>query len=372
MVNFDEKTYAAWLASAEIPYDTLIPLLHRMKTAERVFNEFKDPESPAHVLIPDSFLHRLSDSANPENLSQLQLSLSQHHIHVLTILEEAYPQCLRKISDPPGILFYQGDPECMKHPKKAAMVGSRAATYAGLKATRKIAADLSRNGVEIISGLAYGIDSESHRGCMDGGSPTIAVMGCGLDRTYPARNDSLKKEILEHGGLVLSEYAPGASPYGFHFPYRNRIISGLSDVVILMEAKIRSGSMITISHALSQGKEVYAYPGDPVSPLCEGNRLLLREGANYFSEAGDILSDMNWLDKITHVGQNIVCSAKTVPANDAERAVCRALEKGDLGFDELLSAAGMSSSELLSTLTVMQIKKMINPLPGKRYQLRNE
>lgn len=372
MVDFDNKTYAAWLASAEIPYDSLIPLLHQMKSAEEIYRSFSDPGGPARRLIPKSYLQRLSAAANTENLNRLHASLLQYDIRVMTIFEEMYPHCLRTIPDPPGILFYQGNPDCLKREKKAAMVGSRAASYAGLKAANKIAAELSRNGVMVISGLAFGIDSESHRGCMEGGSPTIAVMGCGLDRTYPARNDSLKKDILDSGGLVLSEYAPGTTPYGFHFPYRNRIISGLSSVVILMEARIRSGSMTTVGHALAQGREVYAYPGDPVSPLYEGNRLLLREGAHYFSEAGDILADMNWLDKITHVGHNNVCSSKAVPANDAERGIFKALEKGDLGFDELLSATGLSSSELMSTLTILQIKKMINPLPGKRYQLRNE
>ncbi len=372
MVSYEEKTYAAWLASAEVPYDMLIPLIHRMGSAEHIFDGFMKARDEIGGMFTEACRKRLTAAADPEKMSFFQQSLTEHRISALTILDEAYPHCLRQIPDPPGILFYQGDVSCLKHPRKAAMIGSRAASYAGQKAARKTAAELSRNGVCIISGLAYGIDTESHRGCLEGGSPTIAVMGCGLDYTYPAQNGPLKRDILLHGGLILSEYAPGMNPTGRHFPYRNRIISGLSEIVILMEARIRSGSMTTVSHALKQGKDVYAYPGDPISPLYEANRILLREGARYFSEAKDILSDMNWLDKNRHVGQNIVCSTKTVPGNDAEAAVYRALEKGDLGFDELAAATGMASSELLSTLTVLQIRGKIDLLPGKRYQIRNE
>ena len=158
-------------------------------------------------------------------------------------------------------------------------------------------------------------------------------------------------------------------PSGYHFPYRNRIISGLSDIVILMEAKVRSGSMTTVGHALRQGKEVYVYPGDPVSPLSEGNRLLLREGGHYFTEAKEILEDMGWLDNLSHVRQNSGCSTRHVPEDASEKAVFQALEKGALGFDELLQVTGMDPPSLMSTLTVMQIRKVIDALPGKRYQL---
>ena len=369
-MNFEERTYAAWIASAEIPYDSLIPLIHQIKSAEGIYNEFLKSESPVRDFIQGVSHQRLASTANKECLSAFQQMLQGNNIQVLTILEESYPHCLREISDPPAILFYQGNLSSMKFPRKAAMVGSRSASYAGLKAAHKTAAELSRSGVAIVSGLAYGIDTESHLGCLEGGSPTIAVMGCGLDQTYPARNLPLKKQIIEKGGIIISEYAPGMKPIGRHFPYRNRIISGLCDTVILMEARIRSGSMTTISHALKQGKEIYAYPGDPLSQLCDGNHLLLREGAHYFTEAKDILSDMNWLDNKQYVGQNNVCPSKKLPENALELAVFKALEKGSLGFDELLAVTGITSSELLSTLTVMQIRKMIDLLPGKRYQIR--
>lgn len=372
VLKFEKRTYDSWLASANLPYDSLIPLLHGMNGSSGVHKALiHDAENPLFHLVPEKHLERMHKSADDSQLSFIQLLLHKHEINSMTIEENNYPHCLREIPDPPGILFYQGDPGCMRREKTAAMIGSRNATYAGLRAARKIATELSRNGVTVVSGLALGIDAESHRGCLEGGSPTIAVMGCGLDRTYPVQNSALRDKILEKGGLILSEYAPGEIPLGYHFPYRNRIISGLSSTVILMEARIQSGSLTTVGHALKQGKEVYAYPGDPVSPMSEGNRLLLREGAHYFTEAREILEDMNWLDNLPYIMQNSGCSAKTVPENACEKAVFQALEKGELGFDELQQITGAAPQDLMSTLTVLQIRKMIDPLPGKKYRLRS-
>ena len=368
-MSYDTQVYDAWLASAELPYEWLIPLLHEKKSAHAVYHDLIMQKNPMKDLIPDKCRSRLLQFADQEQMGTFRELTEKHRIRSMTILDSAFPHCLRELPDPPGILFYQGDPGCLKLPKITAMVGSRAASYAGLKAARRIARDLSRNGVAVISGLAYGIDSECHRGCIEGGSPTIAVMGCGLDQTYPVENEQLKQDILNGKGLILSEYAPGIKPIGRHFPYRNRIISGMADTVILMEARIRSGSMTTISHALKQGKEVYAYPGDPSSPLTDGNRLLLREGARYFSEARDILTDMNWLDNQSHVGQNSDCSTPQSEEDSSESAVYKALLKGELGFDELIGATGLTSSALMSTLTIKKKKKRVESLPGKKYRL---
>ena len=368
---YDKRIYDAWLASAEIPYDSLIPLLHGLKGSENVYKALLCSSDPLISIIPESLRKRMMENADKKNLDIFLKQMQKYGIQTLTIEEAEYPSALRGIPDPPAILFLKGNHECLKSGKKVAMIGSRAASYTGKRAARKIAADLSRNRVTVISGLAYGIDTESHRGCLEGGSPTIAVMGCGLDIDYPVQNHELKNEILEKGGLIISEYAPGVKPLGHHFPYRNRIISGLSDVVILVEAKIRSGSMTTVDHALKQGKEIYVYPGDPDSPLFEGNRMLLRDGAHYFSDARDILQDMDWLDNLPYILQNSECSAMAVPENEAEKAVYLALKKGDLGFDELMAVSGLTSQSLMSTLTVMQIRKAIEPLPGKRYHLRS-
>jgi len=369
MLKPEKQVFDAWLASAEIPYDWLIPLLYEQKSSENVFHCLTEQSNQLHHMIPEGSRQILASNSCGKKLDEYRRIMDASKINSITIMEEGYPHCLREIQDPPGILFYQGNIDVLQRNRYAAMVGSRSATYAGLRASRRISSTLSRNGVIIVSGLAYGIDSECHRGCLEGGSPTIAVLGCGLDQAYPAGNDGLKQEILQKNGLLISEYAPGSKPIGRHFPYRNRIISGLCSVVILMEARIRSGSMTTINHALQQGKEIYSYPGDPVSAYSEANRMLIREGAHYFTEAEEILSDMNWLDNPSYVRQNIVCSIRNTPGSETESAVYNALLRGELGFDELLQATGLTSSELMSTLTLLQIKKLIEPLPGKKYRI---
>ena len=361
--------YHAWLASALIPPDMLLSLLETYKTPEAIYDAFMRSGDIPDLMLPPGCQSRLLSQSAAERLRWFDDTLVKHGIQSFCFHDAIYPEQLRSIPDPPVLLFCQGETDCFRG-RTVSVVGSRSASYAGQKATRKISKELSCRGVAVISGLASGIDTSAHSGCLDGTSPTIAVTACGLDRVYPSSSLSLRDNILDKGGLLISEYAPGEKPAGWHFPVRNRILTGLGHALILMEAKIRSGSMTTIGHALKQGKEVYAYPGDPVSPLCEGNRLLLREGARYFTQAREILEDMDWLDNNAHVGQNIVCSAERLPENDTEKVVLRALEKGNLGFDELVQMTGLPSADLLSTLTIMQIRKLIDPLPGKRYQIR--
>lgn len=368
----ENRLFDAWLSSAEIPYIWLLPLLLRMKSSFAVYTEFNKDKNLLRDLIPDAYIRKLQVLSDPAQMNRMQLLLSSCDIHSITILDDDYPHSLREISDPPGILFYRGNPDCLHRNRIVAMIGSRSASYNGQKAARRIARGLSTHQVVIVSGLAYGIDTASHQGCLEGSAPTIAVMGCGLEQNYPLRNEPLKNEILSHNGLLLSEYPPGVKPNGFRFPYRNRIISGLSDAVVLIEARIRSGSMTTVDHALRQGKEVFAYPGDPESQLSEGNRSLLRDGARYFTEAEDILADMNWLDNLSLVRHNSECSSRFIPANAAEDAVYKALIPGLLSFDELSLATKLDASELMSTLTVLQIKKVIEPIPGKKYQIVQE
>ena len=371
-MNYESQVYDAWLASAEMPGEWLIPLLHEKKSSYAVYHEFINLKMNMEEMIPCSGRSRLLKSAEKARMDFFHNLIMKQGIGSITIEDSLYPHILRELPDPPGILFYQGEPGCLKNSRIAAMIGCRSATYKGLNAARRISKELSSEGVTIISGLAYGIDSECHRGCIEGGSPTIAVTGGGLDQMYPLGNEQLKNDILTNGGLIITEYAPGTRPTGMHFPYRNRIISGLASVVILMEARIRSGSMTTIGHALKQGKDIYAYPGDPESPMTDGNRLLLREGARYFTEAKDILDDMNWLDNQSHVRQNSDCSAAPSPDETTENPVFKALLKGELGFDELILDTGMTSSALMSMLTIMQIKGRIELLPGKKYRLTKQ
>ena len=369
MHDTGETACLAWLASLRIPANDLRELLLAYHTGEDVYRAVCRPDDRIRDIVPEKTLERLQQSTGPESVRRMQDLLNEHPVSVMTLHDPVFPEILLEITDPVSLLFYEGDPGCLSG-RMISMVGSRAASYSGLKAARQIARELSREGVSIVSGFAVGIDTASHQGCLEGGSPTIAVMGCGLDRNYPADNEALRKQITDSGGILVSEYAPGETPLPANFPYRNRIISALGEAVVLMEAKIRSGSLRTVDHALQQGKDVFVYPGDPASPHFEGNHQLLREGGHYFTTARDILEDMDWLDKKPREVQNSGCNSPAAVRSPAEEKVRQCLVPGSMSFEQIAAQSGIPPAELLSLLTIMQVSGQIEALPGKKYQLK--
>lgn len=366
-----KETWYAWLSCAGLPAETLREILQEEPDPHRLFTCFQsEGVLPGTASLPAGILHALRRASDEKTLTRWERLIQEHGIHAVSYLEPDFPEKLQPLEDAPALLFYQGNLRALRYPS-ISMVGSRNASYKGLEATRKIAERLSQSGIAVVSGLAYGIDAAAHQGCLKGESPTVAVVGCGLDQDYPAENAGLKRNILQSGGVVLSEYAPGEKPLGWHFPYRNRIISGLSDALVVMEARIRSGSMTTVQHALNQGKEVFVYPGDPESARSEGNHQLLREGAIYFTKAEDILEDMGWLDKRRNVGQN---SEAPSPLNlsDSEQRILRQLDLGERGFDQLCEGTKLSAAELSASLSMLQVQGLIEALPGKLYRRTSE
>ena len=369
-INSSGNIYDAWLASASMPPDTVKDILNLYSSSEGFFNAFSHDDKDLQEVVSPRYCQILKSNGTDQRMNTMRTVMEQNGIRVLRYTDETYPKALREIDQYPPILFYQGDLQCLQR-RIVAMVGSRAASYSGLKAARKLACDLSIAGVSVVSGMACGIDAASHRGCMDGGSPTVAVTGCGLDIVYPRENTGLKDDILSKGGLMLTEYAPGEKPAGWHFPFRNRIICGISHALILIEAKIRSGSMTSVQHALDQGKDVFVYPGEPDSEYFEGNHRLLREGGIYFTGAEDVLSDLHWLDNQSAVRQNIDCSAEESISTPEQAAVIRALKPGNLSFEQLLERTCLDPPVLMSTLTMLQISGLIEALPGKQYKIKH-
>lgn len=373
-MNTDCRTAAlAWLSSAGLAPEYLREVLEAEPDPERILMHFQSRgELPGERPLPEKIRRMLKKNCQSDQMSFWTGLIEKYQIKGMTVTGEDYPGRLLPLSESPAILFYQGSPAAADRPS-AAMVGSRSASYKGLDAARRIAEHLSRNGIAIVSGLAYGIDAAAHQGCLKGGSPTIAILGCGLDQDYPQENALLRREILSRGGLVLSEYPPGEKPLGWHFPYRNRIISGMGDCLILMEARIRSGSMTSVQHALNQGRDVFVYPGEPGSPKSEGNHQLLREGAIYFTSAEDIMEDMGWLDKNNDVGQNSDHQAESAVRNSpAEEQVLHRLKDGEQGFDQLCEALNMPAAMLNATLSLLQIRGLIQALPGKLYRISDQ
>ena len=369
-LNASGSLYDAWLASACMPPDLTRRMLALFHDSKSCYNAFEQQTDTIQHLIPSRFRILLEKNRTDEYMIRMEKLMIDNSIQVLRYDDTEYPDALKMIEAAPAVLFFQGNLQCMKN-RILAMVGSRAASYTGMKAARKLATDLSRNGVAVVSGMACGIDTASHRGCLEGGSPTIAVAANGLDTVYPKENIALRNEILSGNGLILSEYAPGEKPTGWHFPFRNRIIAGLGHALILMEARIRSGSMTSVQHALEQGKDVFVYPGDPASEHFEGNHQLLREGGIYFTSVEDILSDLDWLDNQTPVRQNIDCSVCRTALPPEQASVIQALKPGSLSFEQLLVQTNLDPPVLMSTLTIMQIGGVIESLPGKIYQLKH-
>lgn len=365
---FEEKVFCAWMAGAMLSSSSAQQALRHFGGAAAVYAAVRKDDPDLKEIFSAQELQRLTGLSSDRHLGTLEDRLNCFSISVLSFLDEAYPAVLLNYDDPPCVLFYQGDIGCLRSDRTLSMVGSRRASWSGIRAAKDIAGELSRHRVQIVSGLAYGIDTAAHQGCIAGGSPTVAILGCGLDIDYPSGNAQLKKEILLHGGLLLSEFAPGEQPLGWHFPYRNRIISGLSRAVVLMEAKIRSGSLTTVQHALNQGKDVFVYPGDPASEQFSGNRLLLREGARYFTTAGDILEDMNWLDNQAEVRQNSEGAAPESSLTPTEKRILNVLKPGILSFEQICAETGIAPREMMSALTMLQIHGLVEALPGKNYQ----
>ena len=224
--------------------------------------------------------------------------LKEEKIHFVSIESEAYPNRLRKIPDPPFALYVRGTLPKETLPS-AGIVGARSASEYGKKEARRFAAALAAEGVQIVSGMAHGIDAISAEGALSVGGLSFAVLGCGVDIIYPIENMSLYYAILEKGGGIISEYPPGTQPVSWQFPLRNRIISGLSDRLLVMEAKKRSGTLITVRYALEQGKDVYALPGRLIDKTSESCNQMIAEGAGILIHPDDLLAEIFSKPKVT-------------------------------------------------------------------------
>lgn len=281
--------------------------------------------------------------------------------HILTLADKAYPQALLEIADPPNILYVRGNVELLQN-RGLAMVGSRNATPQGVQTAENFAKALASRGLCIISGLALGIDAAAHRGALAGGGDTIAVIGTGADRIYPARNKELALAIVERGAIV-SEFPLGTPSIAANFPRRNRIISGLSRGVLVVEAAPESGSLITARLAGEQGREVFAIPGSIHSPVARGCHKLIKQGAKLVETANDVLEELGSFD----IREKPSDLAATSDANP----LLAALGHDPCSLDDLVEYTGQSAEQLLPELLILELSGQIATLPGNRYQRLN-
>jgi DNA processing protein len=269
--------------------------------------------------------------------------------------EPLFPERLRAIFDPPRALYLRGAGELELLGRRAvAVVGARSCSAYGAQVARMLGRELAASGLVVVSGLARGIDGEAHRGTLDAGGLTVAVLGCGIDRDYPASNARLSRRI-EEAGLVVSEYEPGIEPAPWRFPARNRIIAGLSEAVVVVEARERSGALITADFALDEGREVFAVPGEITSSLSAGTNALLKLGATPLTATDDVLDAL---------GVERAPAEAAVEVSSAAAQVLELVRESPGGADELTARSELEAGAISVALTELELAGLIAAADG--------
>lgn len=355
------------------------------RTANQLLDRFG---SPAQVFSA-SRLSLEREGIKPETIQELHDSeilekanaeierLEALEARVVTLDDDEYPPLLREIFDPPIALYVRGDLEAASRRPCLALVGSRRCSTYGTNAAQNLARELAANGITIVSGMARGIDAAGHRGALEVGGRTIAVVGTGLETTYPKEHKSLEQEIAAQGA-VLSEFPLGTPPLPQNFPYRNRILSGLCWGVVIIEAAEHSGSLITARMAYEQGREVFAVPGNITSQTSFGPNFLIKDGAKLVQHWRDVIEELprDLKDGILGIRRPAPTDATTneqpvfeaVALGEEERRVFDLLTPdAPSHVDQLLLSTGMTVSALMAALLSLEMKDRIRQLPGKSY-----
>jgi DNA processing protein len=338
---------------------------------KRLLDQFKTPEAVFRASLRDllgveGIGKRVAEEIRkgpPEKGTERELRLvKEAGGTLLTLADELYPLRLREIYDPPPLLYIRGE---LREEDNLALsiVGSRKTSPYGRWITEKISQEIVRHGITIVSGMARGIDSVAHGGAISGGGRTLAVLGCGIDVIYPPENRTLFGQIIDHGA-VLSEFPMGSRPEGIHFPRRNRIISGLSIGVVVVQASAESGSLITAEYALEQGREVFAIPGNVGAEGSRGTNRLIKEGAKLVESSEDILEEIlpRWKRmressiKVQSPGEGLF---------GAEKIVYQLLSESPLHIDVIIRESGFDPGKVSSLLLDLELKGLITQWPGK-------
>jgi DNA processing protein len=283
---------------------------------------------------------------------------------LIRLVDSSYPMDLKQIHDPPPLLYIKGN-DLPLQKIMIAVVGSRNPSPYGLKVTEEICHGLAMRNIAVVSGMAMGIDAAAHWGCLKAKGSTVAVLGSGIDVIYPGSNVKLYHSIADHGS-VITEFPLGTPPEGWNFPIRNRIISGLSKGVVVVEASRRSGSLITASLALEQGREVFAVPGSIESFKSTGSHFLIKQGAKLVENADDILQELGIISPSS--GDGLPAKKPAVPPlEEDERRVFDILSDYPIHIDHIVRSSGFDSAKVASILTRLELKGVINQLPGKMF-----
>ncbi len=318
---------------------------------------------PAHLTeagLGTKVIERVIQAREKVDLDQLWEKIESQGIKILTWQDEAYPPRLKEIDQPPPVLYIRGEylPDDLF---AVAIVGTRRVTPYGRQVTEEIAAFLAANGMTVISGLARGVDAVAHSAALRAGGRTIGVLGSGVDKIYPPEHRALAEQMMERGGII-SDYAPGTPPDASNFPPRNRIISGLSLAVVVVEAGETSGALITAEFAAEQGREVFAVPGSILAPQSKGTNKLIQRGALPLLSANDLMQALD----LTRVGEQKT-ARKILPADETEARLMNVLGNEPLHVDEIRNQAELPIEKVSAALVLMELKGMVRQVGGMNY-----
>lgn len=403
--------YWVWLSSLRgIGAITALKLLNAFETPEKIFfaleEDYRRTEGVSSADI------RALMNKNLVSAKEIIARCEENDYRIITLNDAEYPERLKNIYDPPVLLYVRGRLPVIDDEAAVAIVGTRKCTPYGIKTAERIGYELAKAGAVVVSGLARGVDSAAARGALRAGGKVIGVVGSGLDIVYPPENGPLFRDVAS-AGAIISEYAPGEEASAWHFPMRNRILSGISLGVTVIEAPEKSGALITASRALEQGRDVFAVPGNVDAPACAGSNELLKSGAIPVSCGRDIAEEyarlfpeklcvdalrdctgpdareteklirkeLNNANGGSGIGKeeidNAVCveyidlSKLKSELSEDEYAVISALSGGEKQIDDIITACGVPAARVLSALTVMQIRGYVRQMDGKRFKIRN-
>lgn len=363
MAYSQEQQYWIWLASVPgLGVRRFDALLDRYLHAQQIWEEFGAWMAP---VLGAQVYAAMAKARDADYFARLFDEMDAANAVAVTRMDAEYPAQLRTIVDAPPVLYVRGR-VAQGDAQTIGIVGARNCSAYGTRMARRMAGVLSRAGVVVVSGLARGIDGAAHRGAVDAKARTVAVLGSGVDVIYPPEHARLVDEMLAAGGSLISELRPGTAPKPQHFPARNRIISGMSGALLLVEAAAKSGAMSTVRHALEQGREVFTVPGQADSPLSAMPHALVRDGARLVTSAQDILQDMGW------PGQAQAAAGGTgrvrLPLTLAEQQIWNALAAGVMDTDQLVETLKISPPALNSHLTILELQGIIRKLPGRKIE----
>ncbi|NLY47095.1 MAG: DNA-protecting protein DprA [Tissierella sp.] len=362
MNRYLERDILIWLNSLHISNSSIIKIISYFSDIREIL------EIDSNILyktpgLNEGHIKKIVKNREVQKIGEVLKQLEDNDIKAITSLDEDYPASLNYIYDKPPVIYYKGNFEA-EDELSLAIVGARKATAYGKWVCEKFTKELVDLGVTIVSGLALGIDAIAHKTAMENGGRTIAILGNGLDVKYPTRNGKLYDEITENG-LIMSEFPIGTQPLAYNFPQRNRIISGLSRAVIVIEAKEKSGSLITAHHALEQGKDVFAVPGNINSIYSGGTNKLIKDGAFPLLSIDDIIEEISDLKlrSMNNKSKNL----DYLDLSETEIKIVSALKDGPVHSDMIVYKTGLDTSTVISILTILELKGIIKELTSRTF-----